>query len=105
MSIEKYIKNHIGRVADKVYIAPKITEKKLNAAISNIAKTENPDCIIGIIDTSVFSNVKDGMVIFGDKIVVRLAFEKPVTYLFSKINKSEYVCEEVVKSNLKIEKK
>lgn len=104
MSIEKYIKNHIGRVADKVYIAPKITEKKLNAAISNIAKTENPDCIIGIIDTSVFSNVKDGMVIFGDKIVVRLAFEKPVTYLFSKINKSEYVCEEVVKSNGKIEK-
>lgn len=105
MSIEVYIKNNAKELCDRVYIAPNIVDKKLNNAIESIAKGEDPDYVVAIIDTTLFGSAREGCVIFGDKMYIRPMLGKSVVHKFKYIEEAEYVREEVDKKNDKVEVK
>ena len=65
MSIERFIKENVKGISEKVYVAPDIPEKKLNAAIKSMAPTLDPDYVLAVIDTTLFGGAKDGGLITG----------------------------------------
>ncbi len=101
MSIEVYIKNNAKELCDRVYIAPNIVDKKLNNAIESIAKGEDPDYIVAIIDTTLFGSAREGCVIFGDKMYIHPMLGKSVVHKFKYIEEAEYIREEVDKKMIK----
>ncbi len=106
MSVEKYIKDNVGSliVADKVYIAPNIPEKKLNAAVSSMAPDIDPDYVIAVVDTSLLSGAKDGCLFTGDAIYFHSLGLSAYKVFFTNIQKVEYIYTEVVNEKGKIEK-
>lgn len=103
MSVENYIKSNVATVGDKVYIVPNIQEKKLNNAISAIAPDVNPEYVLAIADTSLFSNAKEGIVFTGDAMYIRCLLGEKKEYKFKDIIKSEFDITTKQKDNGKIE--
>ncbi|WP_195945404.1 hypothetical protein [Paraclostridium bifermentans] len=103
MSAEVYIRENVKGICNKVYIAPNIPEKKLNNAIESVAKGENPDYVVAILDTTLLGSAKEGCVLFGDKMFIKPMLEKAKEYKFKDISNIEFIYEEVKKKNDKID--
>jgi hypothetical protein len=90
MSVEQIIKDYANEVGTTVYIAPDIVEKKLNNAVTAIAIGIDPSVVIAIIDTTILSSAKEGIVFTGDTMYYRGMFAKSVAIPFDTIGKTEY---------------
>lgn len=105
MSVEKYIKENVKILGDKVFIAPDIPEKKINGAISGMAQGLNPDYVLAIVDTTIFGSAKEGCLFTGEYLYTNALGAGTDKIQLSTISKAEYICTEVKKDNGKIEEK
>lgn len=103
MSVESYIKENAPSLCDKVYIAPEISEKILNNAISSIAPSLNHEYVLAIADTSLLRNGKNGCLFSGDAVYIRGMLEKPQSFKFETIRSAEYKITRKVKDNGKVD--
>jgi hypothetical protein len=103
MSVESYIKENSSCLCKKVYIAPEISEKMLNNAISGIAPGANHEYILAIADTSILGDAKEGCLFLGDSVHIRGMWEKPQSFKFETITSAEYKCIRKVKDNGKVD--
>lgn len=105
MSVENYIKDNVKGLADKVYVAPDIPEKKLNGAIAAMAPGVDPDYVLAVVDTTLFGGAKEGCLFMGNTIYIHALMSETMKVILSDIQGAEYKCSEVTKDNGKIEKK
>ena len=105
MSVENYIKDNVKGLADKVYVAPDIPEKKLNGAIAAMAPGVDPDYVLAVVDTTLFGGAKEGCLFMGNTIYIHALMSETMKVILSYIQGAEYKCSEVTKDNGKIEKK
>lgn len=105
MSVEKYIKENVARLADKVYVAPDIPDKKMNGAIGSMANGVDPNYVLAIVDTTLFGGAKDGALFTGEYVYIHAIAAQIVKIQFSTIEKADYSCTEIKKDNGNIEKK
>lgn len=105
MSVEKYIKENVKILGDKVFVAPDIQEKKINGAISTMAQGLNPEYILAIVDTTIFGSAKEGCLFTGEHVYTNALGAGADKIQLSTISKAEYICTEVKKDNGKIEEK
>lgn len=103
MSVENYIKENAPSLCDKVYIAPEISEKILNNAISSIGPGVNHEFVLAIADTSLLKNGKNGCLFLGDTVYIRGMLEKPQSFKFETISSAEYKIIRKVKDNGKVD--
>ena len=103
MSVESYIKENASCLCKKVYIAPEISEKMLNNAISGIAPSANHEYVLAIADTSIFGDAKEGCLFLGDSVHIRGMWEKPQSFKFETIESAEYKSIRNVKDNGKVD--
>ncbi|NRY52588.1 hypothetical protein [Clostridium beijerinckii] len=97
MSVEKYIKENVKILGDKVFIAPDIPEKKINGAISGMAQGLNPDYVLAIVDTTIFGSAKEGCLFTGEYLYTNALGAGTDKIQLSTISKAEYICTEVKK--------
>jgi hypothetical protein len=102
MSVEQIIKENVSDVGTTVYITPNIDNKKLNNAVTAIAQGIDPSVIVAIIDTSILSSAKEGIVFTGDSIYYRGTFAKPVAIPYSNISKTEHKITKTKNENGKV---
>lgn len=82
VSSEEYLNQSLKKLKDlrkDIYVTPDIPSKKLVNAAKCIAEDINPQLIIGLIDTSIFSNGKEGVVITGTEMFlpgIKIEYEK-----------------------------
>lgn len=105
MSVEKYIKDNVSEISEKVYIAPDIPEKKLNGAIAAMASGVDPDCVLAVVDTTLFGSAKEGCLFMGDAVYIHALASKSFSVKFSIIDRAEYKYNETTKDNGKVVKK
>lgn len=103
MTIEKFIKNNVSNLADKVYIAPDIPEKKLNGAIASMAPSVSPEYVLAVVDTTVFGSAKEGCLFVGDAIYIHAILSKPIKIELASIAHADYKREEIIKDDDKKE--
>jgi len=103
MSIESFIKENVKEVCDKVYLAPEIPEKKLNAAIKSMVPTLDPVYVLAIIDTTVFGGAKDGALLTGKSFYFHPFGVSTSEIELSTIESVEFIEDEVEKSSGKVE--
>ena len=91
MSVESVIKQGVGKICDKVYLAPDIPEKKLNNAVIAItASKADPDVIIAVVDTTLLmGNAKNGFVFTGDSFFYKGMLGSSVQIKFEDIKSAE----------------
>ncbi|WP_395321179.1 hypothetical protein [Levilactobacillus parabrevis] len=71
MKSETFLKEHLDDYfMDGLLISPDIPEKKLITASHKIANDIDPEYILGIFDTGVFKNAKEGIVFTGDSLYI-----------------------------------
>lgn len=104
MSVEKYIKDNVKGLADKVYVVPDIPEKKLNGAVAAMAPGVDADCVLAVVDTTVFGGAKEGCLFMGDAVYIHAIALKPIKVELSTIASAEYKCSETKKDNGKTRK-
>ena len=102
MSIQKYIKDNIYKLGKTAYISPDIPDKKVNAAIQSFGKEINPEYIIAIYDSTIFSSGKEGCLFIGDACYLKAPFEKPLKILYEDIQNIEYSTSETTTNRGKI---
>lgn len=105
MSVEKYIKENVKILGDKVFIAPEIPEKKMNGAISAMAQGLSPDYVLAIVDTTIWGSAKEGCLFTGEYVYTNALGAGTDKIQLSTISKAKYICTEVQKDNGKIEEK
>lgn len=69
MNIESFLKEKMPLLeisTHKIHIAPDIPEKKLNGAVSAIAKDVDPSHIIALVDSTLFGSGREGLIFLGD---------------------------------------
>ncbi len=98
MSLERFIKENVKELCDKVYISPDIPEKKLNAAIKSMASNVNPDYVLAIIDTTVFGGAKDGGLFTGKTFYIHSFASDTYEIHFENLKSVEY-SEEIIETN------
>jgi len=103
MSIESFIKENVKEVCDKVYLAPEIPEKKLNAAIKSMVPTLDPDYVLAIIDTTVFGGAKDGALLTGKSFYFHPFAQSTIEVELINIESAECIEEKVEKNSEKVE--
>ncbi|MEH7381355.1 hypothetical protein V7138_12910 [Bacillus sp. JJ1533] len=90
MSIQKFIKENINKLGSTSYVAPYIPDKKVNTAINSFGNDIDPDYIIAIYDSTIFSSGKDGCLFIGDAVYLKAAFEKSLKLQYADIEDIEY---------------
>jgi len=105
MSVDKYIKENLFEISEKVFISPNIPEKKLNGAIRGMAPKINPEVVIAIIDTTIFGGAKEGALITGESIFLHALGTEVVEIKLVDVESAEYICTNNLKDNGKLEKK
>jgi len=105
MSVEQIIREKVNAVGSTVYITPDIVEKKLNNAVACIALNVDPSVVIAIIDTTIFSSAKEGLVFTGDALYSKSLLDKPICVYYKDIKKTEFRIEESKDEKDKVIKK
>lgn len=103
MSIERFIKENVKGISEKVYVAPDIPEKKLNAAIKSMAPTLDPDYVLAVIDTTLFGGAKDGGVITGMSLYLHPIGSSTSEIVLENLESAHYNEEEIIKNDGKTE--
>src|SRR5699024_4418278 len=100
---DEYIKTSLNNTnLSNVSVTPDISEKKLvNAAVS-IANNIDPNTIIGLIDTSILSNGKAGVVFTGSEMYLKNNLDSSKKIQFKNIFNAEYDNERNVTNRGKI---
>lgn len=100
---DEYIKTSLNNTnLSNVSVTPDISEKKLvNAAVS-IANNIDPNTIIGLIDTSILSNGKAGVVFTGSEMYLKNNLDSSKKIPFKNILNAEYDNERNVTNRGKI---
>ncbi len=96
-NINLFIKENVGDIGDRFYIAPNIPEKKLNNAIKAFRCEAFYESILAIYDNTIFGKSDEGLVFTGEKVIFKEDFEDPLVIVFSEMESVEYVRE--VKTN------
>ena len=105
MSIEKFIKENVKSLGDKVFVAPEIPEKKINGGIAGMAQGVNPEYVLAVVDTTIFGSSTEGCLFTGEHVYMHALGSDAVKIQLSTISKAEYVCTEIKKDNGKVEQK
>ncbi|VDG99166.1 Uncharacterised protein [Lysinibacillus sphaericus] len=90
MSIQKYIKEHIGLLGDGTYTAPSIPDKRLNGALKSYAEGVELEYVIALKDSSILSSGKEGCLFVGDAVYLKASFEKPVKLEYDALERVVY---------------
>jgi len=88
--INQFLKEKLADIEGKTYISPNIPEKKLANAVKAFSYDGDEGAIIGILDNTMLGSAKEGVMLTGDRIFLKEAFEKPSTFNFSEINDVVY---------------
>ena len=105
MSVEKFIKENVKSLGDKVFVAPEIPEKKINGGIAGMAQGVNPEYVLAVVDTTIFGSSTEGCLFTGEHVYMHSLGSDAVKIQLSTISKAEYVCTEIKKDNGKVEQK
>ncbi len=90
-NINVFIKDNIGAVSKKVFIAPEIPEKKLNNAVKAFHCEDNIGSIIAIYDNTLLGSAKEGLVFTGEKIIYKSSSSEPTELHFNDFESVEYI--------------
>ncbi|MGE4339717.1 MAG: hypothetical protein AB7E55_27700 [Pigmentiphaga sp.] len=85
-----------------VFVAPRIPEKKLNAAIKAFDFSGNPDSVIAIYDNTLLGSGKDGLLFTGERVIYRPTFSDPIEIVFTDITGARYTETPSGKNNDKV---
>lgn len=104
MTIESFIKQEAIKLGGKVYIAPNISDKKMNGAIAGMAPNVDPDFVVAVVDTTVFGGAKEGCLFTGENIYIHGIARDKIDIQLSQIDHVDYNVTEKAKKNGKVEK-
>lgn len=104
-SVNVYIKENVGRLGKKVFVAPEIPEKKMNNAIKAFKCEDFFQSILAVFDNTLFGACDEGLVFTGEKMILKKMMTDPVTFLYSEITSAEFIKEETENKKGKIEVK
>lgn len=91
LTSEEYVKKVLSDFQEtSISIVPNIDDKKKIAASKSIANQINPAIIIGLLDTSVFSNGKSGAVFTGESVYLKEAFGDMHVFKYEGITKVDF---------------
>lgn len=101
-SISDYLKENLPSACDagRLYLAPEIPGKKLNAAVSAFEFSGEVGAIIAVVDTTAFGSGKNGILLTGERVIIRNLFEDPYSVNYDDI-KSVEIAEEKICVELK----
>ena len=105
ISVNVYIKENINKLGNKVYIAPDIPEKKMNNVIKAFKCEDFYKSILAVFDNTIFGACDEGLVFTGEKMILKKMMTDPVTFLYSEIESSKFIKEEIENKKGKIEVK
>lgn len=105
ISVNVYIKENINKLGNKVFIAPDIPEKKMNNAIKAFKCEDFYKSILAVFDNTLFGACDEGLVFTGEKMILKKMMTDPVTFLYSEIESSKFIKEEIENKKGKIEVK
>lgn len=86
-----YLKENLGSVSKKVFVAPGIPDKKLNNAAKAYNLADSFSSIVAIFDNTVFGSAKEGIVFTGVKMIYRKVMSDPVELVFNDFETVEYI--------------
>lgn len=97
MNISNYLKENLPGACDsgRLYLAPEIPSKKLNAAVSAFEFTGEVGAIIAIVDTTTFGSGKNGILLTGERIIIRNLFEDSYSVNYDDIKLVEIAEEKI----------
>ncbi|MGD9718063.1 MAG: hypothetical protein AB7U24_02390 [Sulfurimonadaceae bacterium] len=104
-SVNVYIKENVGKLGKKVFVAPDIPEKKMNNLIKAFKCEDFYQSILAVFDNTLFGACDEGLVFTGEKMILKKMMSDPVTFLYSEIASAEFIKEEIENKNGKIEVK
>src|SRR5699024_2915993 len=96
MSIQKYIKENSVLIGSKVYIAPDIPPKKLDAAITSYGEDVDLHHVVALKDTSLFLTGKEGCLFLGDSVHMKTTFEPKLILFYEEIENVKHSMIEVL---------
>lgn len=91
VGINKYLKEKLGEMGGRTWIAPNIPANKLSNAVNAFKYSGDSDSIIGVCDNSLLNSAKEGFLITGSKFIYKEAFEQPIEIDYEKILSVEYI--------------
>lgn len=103
MSVNVYIKENVGKLGKKVFIAPDIPEKKMNNAIKAFKCEDFYQSILAVFDNTLFGACDEGLVFTGEKMILKEMMTDPVIFLYTEIASAEFIKEETENKKGKIE--
>ena len=105
MNVNVLIKEKICSIAKKVYVAPNIPEKKLNAATEAFHCESDRKSVLALFDSTVFGMADEGLLFTGTKFVQKVMLTSPLQINYDDIDSVEYKNYELVNEKGKREQK
>lgn len=100
---DEYVKNALSEShMNNINVRPDIPEKKLVNASVSIAENTDPNTIIALIDTSILSNGKAGVVFTGNEIFIKQGFEQSQKVPFKNLQNTDYDSETSISNKGKV---
>lgn len=100
---DEYVKNALSEShMNNINARPDIPEKKLVNASVSIAENTDPNTIIALIDTSILSNGKAGVVFTGNEIFIKQGFEQSQKVPFKNLQNADYDSETSISNKGKV---
>lgn len=100
---DEYVKNALSEShMNNINVRPDIPEKKLVNASVSIAENTDPNTIIALIDTSILSNGKAGVVFTGNEIFIKQGFEQSQKVPFKNLQNADYDSETSISNKGKV---
>ncbi|WP_105988818.1 zinc-ribbon domain-containing protein [Staphylococcus simulans] len=100
---DEYVKNALSEShMNNINVRPDIPEKKLVNASVSIAENTDLNTIIALIDTSILSNGKAGVVFTGNEIFIKQGFEQSQKVPFKNLQNADYDSETSISNKGKV---
>ncbi|UXV42355.1 zinc-ribbon domain-containing protein [Staphylococcus simulans] len=100
---DEYVKNALSEShMNNINVRPDIPEKKLVNASVSIAENTDPNTIIALIETSILSNGKAGVVFTGNEIFIKQGFEQSQKVPFKNLQNADYDSETSISNKGKV---
>lgn len=91
-SINSYLREQLANISAKnISVAPNISDNKLNNAVKSFGYNGSASNVVGIFDSTLLKNGKDGLLFTGEQLIHRATFAKPVPIKYSEISGVELI--------------
>ncbi|MBS6044883.1 MAG: hypothetical protein KH936_04585 [Neisseria sp.] len=85
MNSNEYLRETLHRVSQKIHIAPDISDKKLNNAVTSFKYEGSPSNIVALYDNTVFGSGKSGLLFTGGQLIYKEDFVSPLSIKYADI--------------------